>query len=292
MKDEIIYFSSILTNNDTACEKFETKKQATAILKEAAGLFNSLKDANIPYGFIKNTGSNIWMRDFMPVKTKSGHVSFQYEPSYNERNTEYNIDNKDPLIGHLKLPGFMSSEVNLDGGNVVFSPDKSKVIISNRVFAENQDWDMSELIEELNTKLDAQVIFIPSDIDDFTGHADGMVRFIDNDTVVGNDSKDEFEQYISEILQRHSIETIPFPCGDMDEKNDADDISAVGCYINYLETEKFIFLPKFCVDDKKDSEAFARAKEIFESRNKQVEQIYVNEIAKAGGVLNCISWEL
>ena len=45
-------------------------------------LFNALKDNQIGYGFIENT-KDIWLRDFMPVKTRNGkYISFKYNPCY------------------------------------------------------------------------------------------------------------------------------------------------------------------------------------------------------------------
>ncbi len=62
--------------------------------------------------------------------------------------------------------------------------------------------------------------------------------------------------------------------------------SAVGCYLNYLATEKSIFLPVFGVDT--DNEAIELAKNIF---YKTIIPVNINEIAEKGGLLNCISWE-
>ena len=70
------------------------------------------------------------------------------------------------------------SDINLDGGNVVFSPSKEKVIISDRVFSENHGISESELAAKLEKLLEASLIIIPSLKSDMTGHADGMVRFV------------------------------------------------------------------------------------------------------------------
>ena len=45
-------------------------------------MFAALDLFNIKYKLLNNT-KDIWARDYMPVKTKSGkYVSFRYEPSY------------------------------------------------------------------------------------------------------------------------------------------------------------------------------------------------------------------
>ena len=63
----MIYFSALLP---------------TLYPTDAETLFTALGTHNIPYRFLPNT-KDIWVRDFMPVRTGSGKlVSFRYEPSY------------------------------------------------------------------------------------------------------------------------------------------------------------------------------------------------------------------
>lgn len=82
------------------------------------------------------------------------------------------------------------------------------------------------------------------------------------------------------VLQNYGFNVIDFPY--FYSKGD----SAVGCYLNYLETEKSIFLPVFGVDT--DNEAINKAKNIFD---KTIIPVNINEIAEKGGLLNCISWD-
>lgn len=245
-------------------------------------LFAALDLFNINYKFIKNT-KDIWARDYMPVKTKSDRfISFRYEPSYLKENPELRTDFCKEIAQSLSIENLTYSDINLDGGNVVFSPLKEKAVISDRVFDENKDKIKTELINELEKLLEAQVIIIPSLKSDMTGHADGMVRFVDENTVIGNasDFKYGLEIRIKTTLKKNGIEVIDFPY--FESKGD----SAVGCYLNFLETERIIFLPVFDVDMDKD--AINTAKGIFK---KKIVPVNINEIAKDGGVLNCISWE-
>jgi agmatine deiminase len=62
-------------------------------------------------------------------------------------------------------------------------------------------------------------------------------------------------------------------------------------YINYLETEKAVFLPQFGENlEDKDDEALGVFKNIFREKRKAVIPIKCSELSKGGGVLNCISW--
>lgn len=244
-------------------------------------MFAALNLFNIKYKLLNNT-KDIWLRDFMPAKTKSGkHLSFRYEPSYLANNPQLRTNFKTDIAPNFVLP-VTYSNINLDGGNVVFSPSKEKVIISDRVFSENPEYDKNTLLLELEKLLEASLIIIPSLKSDMTGHADGMVRFVDENTVVTNAplSPYGFETKVKKSLQNYGFNVIDFPY--FYSKGD----SAVGCYLNYLATEKSIFLPVFGVNT--DNEAIKLAKNIFD---KTIIPVNINEIAEDGGLLICISWE-
>lgn len=245
-------------------------------------VFAALDLLNIKYKLLNNT-KDIWLRDFMPVKTKSGkYVSFRYEPSYLAGDPQLRTNFKTDIAPSFKVDNLVYTDINLDGGNVVFSPPKEKVIISDRVYSENPSWHKAELTAKLAKLLEANVIIIPSLKSDMTGHADGMVRFVNENTVVANAplSPFGFEAKVKKALQNHGIEVLDFPY--FDSNGD----SAIGCYLNFLETGQAIFLPVFSVDT--DNKAVQTAKHIF---HKAIIPVNINEIAADGGLLNCISWE-
>lgn len=71
----------------------------------------------------------------MPIKTKSGkYISFRYEPSYLANNPQLRTDFKTDIAPSFKVDNLVYTDINLDGGNVVFSPSKEKVIISRQSF--------------------------------------------------------------------------------------------------------------------------------------------------------------
>lgn len=80
----MIYFSSLLKTNP--------------IYKPAAErLFAALDIHGIPYGFLENT-HDIWMRDFMSVRTRTGkYVSFRYELGYLAKNPELRTDFREEI---------------------------------------------------------------------------------------------------------------------------------------------------------------------------------------------------
>lgn len=257
-------------------------KSTDKYISAADRVFAALDLFNIKYKLLNNT-KDIWLRDFMPVKTKSGkYISFRYKPSYLENYDGLRTDFRNEVAPNLALENLVFSDINLDGGNVAFSPSKEKVIISDRVYSENPSWHKAELTAKLEKLLEASVLIIPSLKSDMTGHADGMVRFVDENTVVTNAplSPYGFEAKVKKSLQNYGFNVIDFPyfysMGD----------SAVGCYLNFLETEQAIFLPVFGVDT--DNKAVQTAIHIF---HKAIIPVNINEIAADGGLLNCINWE-
>ena len=148
---------------------------------ETKALFAALAVHAVPYALLDGT-NDIWLRDFMPVRTGSGKlVSFRYEPSYLKSDPDLRTDFCKDLAQQLGLP-VTYSHINLDGGNVVFSPSGERV----RIFSENPEYPPAALVRELSELLEAEVLIIPSLKSDMTGHADGMARFLDDRTVLCN----------------------------------------------------------------------------------------------------------
>ena len=262
----MIYFSSLLP---------------TLYPTDAETLFAALAAHDVPYALLVGT-RDVWVRDFMPVRTGSGKlVSFRYEPSYLKNDPDLRTDFRKDLAPQLGLP-VTYSHVNLDGGNVVFSPSGERVLISDRVFSENPEYPPAALVRELSELLEAEVLIIPSLKSDMTGHADGMTRFLDDRTVLCNRplSSCGFEQKVKRSVRDYGLDAVDFPFVPTGRN------SAVGCYLNYLETEQAVFLPVFGIEQ--DAEAAASAQQIF---SKEIVPVNIREIAQQGGCLNCISWE-
>ena len=249
--------------------------------KEAVAILTALKKYDVSYRPLDRT-KDIWLRDFMPVRTRSGKlVSFRYEPSYLRDCPALRTDFRRDIAPQLALTP-LYADINLDGGNVVFSPSGARVLISDRVFSENPEYPPAALVRELSELLEAEVLIIPSLKSDMTGHADGMARFLDDRTVLCNRplSSCGFEQQVKRAVQDCGLDAVDFPFVP------TGGVSAVGCYLNYLETERVVFLPVFGIEQ--DAEAETSARQLF---SKEIVPVNIREIAQQGGCLNCISWE-
>lgn len=273
------------TNTVYFSEKLLSDERFT---KTCKALTELLEKHLIKYDFLKAT-KDIWCRDYMPIQIEKGKfVQFRYEPSYLKDDFELQSDPKEVCKANNINPQF--STINLDGGNVVNWSDRA--IITDRVFDENPEYlSKNKLIAEIEKLLEVEIIVIPQIKSDMTGHADGMVRFVDRNTLLGNNREQEYKYWkngINKILKEKGIEYIDIPFLDHKEKYYPD--HAIGCYVNYLEVENLIVIPIFETEKNKDQEVYDKFREIFPDR--KIETINYNEIGFFGGLLNCTTWTI
>lgn len=229
---------------------------------------------------------DIWAVDYMPIQTGSDRfIQFKYEPDYLQ-DDYYILTQTDPMAVCKAIDlQVIESSIKIDGGNVI--KGKNWVILTDKIFKENLSFSTNQLLSELERLFGVQVIIIPQEPFDFTGHADGIVRYYTNDTVLINryNPKDNegFQKSLKSALKSHGLKTIEIPYNSYQNSN-VD--SADGLYINYLQMENFILLPSF---NKRDDEiAFRQFEQLFPGQT--IESIDSRQISKDGGVLNCIAW--
>jgi len=253
-------------------------------------LSKELKKNDIRIKFLKGT-NDIWCRDYMPVKVNADkYILFNYSPDY-LKGYEETISNGEVVCNTNKIR-YIKSSLRIDGGNVVCS--ENKVILTNKIFKENSGLTKNTIINKLRNLFETDyIIIIPHSPFDALGHADGIVRFLNDDTVLVNkfnNSSDElaFQNKLFGILGSNGLNIIQIPYIP-DYKKTVDGIeTAIGCYINYLEVGKFIYLP-FFGDDENDYNALNCFEKIF---GKNVYPVDSSIIAAKGGGLNCISWSI
>lgn len=251
------------------------------------GLIKILEKHQVNYSFIKGT-KDIWCRDYMPVQTESGKlIQFSYNPSYLKGKKEWEESRSDVKeICEKNNIVATVSDINLDGGNVLICDGRA--IISDRIFSENPTKDKDSLVNELSKLLECEIIIIPAENDDFTGHADGMVRFVNRNTILGNRMADEYKYWqkgMQKVLKIYNLTYIDVPFL-TDIKDSKHPESAIGIYVNYLEVNDLIVVPVFGREE--DSQAIEIIKKAFP--NKKIETIDYNDVAKEGGLLNCTTW--
>lgn len=270
-----IYFSDLLY----------TENRFTASFKKLCSI---LKKYNIDHGVIKST-KDIWCRDYMPIQIDQDRfVQFRYEPTYLKDDLHLQSDTRGICKANCIQTSF--SEINLDGGNLVNWSDRA--IITDRVFDENHEYtSTTKLVSDIEKLLEAEVIIIPQIKSDMTGHADGLVRFYDRTTLIGNCLADEYSYWrkgMKKVLADYNLTYIDLPFMDYKTKDHPE--SAIGCYVNYLEVGNLIVVLVFEVNGNRDEEVVNILSEAFADR--VIETINLNDVAKLGGLLNCITWNI
>jgi agmatine/peptidylarginine deiminase len=199
------------------------------------------------------------------------------------------------------------SGLGLDGGNVVRYGDRA--IVTDIIYLHNKWLTKKKLRAALEDVLDAEVIVIPHEPYDSLGHADGIVKWIDDKTVFINDYKSWYRDssYQSRYgdrlmanLEKHGLKVITFPyvfsrCPKMSEKDfrvkypQADDFNpGFGYYINYLQVKGLILVPQFGIEQ--DSEPIKLLKRHFPDCT--VEGIECADLSMEGGLLNCCTYQM
>jgi agmatine deiminase len=250
-------------------------------------LITILEKHHVKYSFIKGT-KDIWCRDYMPVQTESGKfIQFRYDPSYLKGKKEWEDSRSDVKeVCQLNNINATFSDINLDGGNVLICDGRA--ILSDRIFSENPNYEKDSLINELSKLLECEIIIIPAQKGDYTGHADGMVRFVGRNTILGNKLADEckyWQKGMQKVIDTYNLTYIDVPfITDIKDPKHPD--SAIGIYVNYLEVNDLIVMPIFNRDE--DRQVLEILQRTFP--NKIIETIDYNDVAKEGGLLNCTTW--
>ena len=247
-----------------------------------------LNDSNINFQLLPNT-KDVWAVDYMPIQIdKDSFVQFIYNPDYLRDTIKWSktISDVDIICKQINLLP-KKSNIVVDGGNVTRTTDK--VIMCDKIFTENPNIKEKNLIRELQELFQVdKLIFIPTHPIDFTGHADGMVRFYDSNTVLINDySRETMEFQLKFRLALHNagLNYIEIPYNPYDNKKDD---HANGEYINFLQMQQAIIIPTFGI--KEDDVVIKQFEQLFTGQ--RIATVDGNDLAFDGGILNCITWNI
>lgn len=229
---------------------------------------------------------DIWCRDFMPIQIDGSHfVPYRYYPDYlNTPKYRPFITNCHKVAESPKCstPSLLDNII-LDGGNVVRCGNK--VVMTAKVFEENQSLRTSQLANLLEQAFEAEVIFLPWDIHEKYGHADGICRFVDGDTLLLTN----YRQIDSKMAMRfvnclkphfsHIVE-LSYKAQKPHPNNWA--------YINWLQTDSLIIIPALgCAED---DQALEQISAVLPSYQGRIVPCRCDDLIPKGGGLNCCSW--
>lgn len=272
-----VYFSELL----------QTKPKYSAFCERLTSI---LDKHGIDYAFLPET-NDIWCRDYMPVQVdENNFIEYRYDPDYLQDKKYRKLKTYPDLVCESIGLKTIKSDLILDGGNII--KWRNKVILTDKIIPENATkYRKSELLHKLALlfKVDSIILVPWIQVEKF-GHADGMIRFIDEKHVLVdgyyiNNNKD-FKNKFYKILKDKNLNPVEFIF------NVPKQSSKNWGYLNFLQMKDLILFPQFDIDE--DLQALQQIIQAFPdyAAKGQIEAINCNEIIKGGGVLNCISWNI
>lgn len=241
-----------------------------------------------------NGTKDIWIRDYMPIQTSDvSYKVYNYNPDYLKKTgVEYLTDSHEIYKGIMDYCLFDDMKITLDGGNLVTCGEYR--VLTDKVFSENNKpkYD-DEFYSYLREKLCSDIIFLPwhcynpHDPDaDVYGHADGLIQWTGGNRVLMSNHRVFYPEEADDIRGR--LEDKGFEVTEMlfDVPNPNTDFN--WAYINYLRVGNKIIVPTFGIAEDKQA-----LKYICEANpNCIVRGFRMREIARNGGAIHCITWNI
>lgn len=238
--------------------------------------------------------NDVWARDYMPVQiNEESFVEYRYDPDYlqgssDEKQTRDLKSYPDIICDQLGIAS-KKSEIIIDGGNIVKS--ENSIILTDKVLWENKrHFSKIELIKRLHDDFEVdKVVLIPWDEGCEFGHSDGMLRFINNETVLISGFYEQMDaDFRSNLIK--PLEKAKLNCEwlRLSQKEKESNIS----YINFLQTKDLILVP--FLNKKVNQVAIETIRNYFSSYLEpgKIRGVDMSEIVRYGGALNCISWTI
>lgn len=298
-KDLIAFYDSFIQKIIDSSEISElTIVHRIGLKEKLSKLFSSAK---IKLFQMKDV-QDIWIRDYAPIATTTNHnaVKASYYPQYFSK-TDKIYAQQDDTTGqvlaktYLKIKitdlVFNSNRVVLDGGNFIHNGNGIG-ITTNRIIADNEWLSIDEIHKAFKEQLGiSKLIIVPVEPGDETGHIDGMVRFINETTVVVGQYPENYKEgrnFMDGIARQLSNDfTVIRVTNEIPkDQKDGEFPSAYGNYINFLRVGDKIFLPQYGIIDK-DKSAKAEYEKYFKVITVAKD---IEKLSELGGVLNCITW--
>ena len=278
---------------------------------EGQNVIKRIMDSGIEVKLLQGT-RDIWCRDYMPIQLyENKFIGYEYAPDYLDypREAAYQT-NPARVLDRLDID-VIQSGIILDGGNVIKT--NKGIIMVDKVFSENRHLRKDILIKRLETYFDNEIIFLPWDKAEKYGHADGIVRYIDNGRVLMTNYHQynrSFANKFMKILSQHfDVVVLDYNAEKPCKYN--------WCYINFLRVRNKIFIPQLTWEDysgphcaapqpegvrvknnpkwyhsyiKEDEQALGQFQRVFPKC--EIIPVSCPQIVEQGGALNCITWNV
>lgn len=306
-----VYISSLIDTVSGALDINTRSALKTSILKFSRNcepLYNTM---------------DVWARDYMPIQlTLDVYLSFTYKPDYLQDYPNC-VTNWQLHRVHAAHESFSFKVVQmpliLDGGNVVKAVVKGKpcLILCKKVLDENnlseEDFDnwWKQWWNDNFDGTEMEYVLLPWEGEKFNpiGHADGMVRYIEDKRVLFTNYEDFEDSPIPASVYIEKLKEVGFEVETLSFKNKFDYkkdklyrmlFNSSWCYINYLQVGNRILVPSLGYD-KLDHEAIRQIDAAF-NKNRHIADVELidvdmtgivaemNSVQNSGGALNCLTW--
>lgn len=232
---------------------------------------------------------DIWMRDFTTVNPNNP-VQFTYTWVSMTKSKSVEVQNSFQKFANTLGVERQKSDLLMDGGNIVDNYN-GKVITTTRFLKDNK-LDITQGKEKLKELLNAKEVAILEPDEDKLAHADGMVAWIDDNTLLVNDySKDmEYKNLVMKELKESFPDTkiIEVPVLFQENKPGQWDgfNSSCGVNLNLVLTKNNLYVPIFgMANDEKVLEI------IKANTSKKVIPIEAEKVCPMGGSVRCLTWQ-
>lgn len=228
----------------------------------------------------------------MPIQaSKNKFIEYRYDPDYLLAKKYRNIKSYSDIVCYENNISTIKTDIIIDGGNIIKSNDA--VIMTDKIVEENKaNYKKDALIEKLQELFEIEnIVLIPWDKEnDYLGHADGMLRFINDHSVVIQgyfaEYDNKFKDLLYSSLENAGIHWTPIY---YEVEHSNEDLN--WAYLNFLQLEELILVPQFGI--KEDKIALEKIRTLYPQYDSdKIIGVEMNEIVADGGALNCITWSV
>lgn len=250
----------------------------------------------------------IWLRDCMGLVTRKSIIKPIYYPNYCSLKAYWNYFKEINISTKQILQNCLSQEIVdlpliLDGGN--FTNNSRIAFITQKILEDNPG---KKVIDMITNICELKPIIVPRNYCDTIGHTDGYMAFKDENSIFISQypflkllNRDiEYVKHLKDIAESNNLEVLPMYDLPFDENADCgckDECgcfySAKGTYINFIRLNNYIILPEYTIPKRKQDKDYNQINEqILIDNGFNVLKINCDDVAKFGGSLHCLSWQV
>lgn len=231
---------------------------------------------------------DIWVRDFLPLQHIHTGALFQpfFDPRYANYTPAFNAAVRQAVSGYFAAE---PCRVRIDGGNLIGGPQEQFFCFARRSICRKEE--RASAGRELNRATGARrIVWLPKEAGDKICHIDGFMQFLGDVLFV---SDERFEPYLKTLLERRlavvkracpGIKIRLLPC--IPDTADKSGLSARGVYVNFLETSRAVFVPRFNLPQDKAVISIIKTITV-----KPVVAVDCSVISRYGGAVHCLTKE-